>query len=48
MVKKTSLLPLEGEMDTVTHQPKKIHLVGHSLGGQTIRVLSQLLATAAV
>lgn len=37
------LYPEWGEMDS-NGQVKKVHLIGHSMGGQTIRVLTQLLA----
>ncbi|OEH93658.1 lipase [Bacillus solimangrovi] len=36
--------PEWGEMNPETGEINKVHLVGHSLGGQTIRVLTQLLA----
>jgi triacylglycerol lipase len=38
------LYPQWGSTDPATGRLRKVHLVGHSLGGQTIRVLTQLLA----
>ncbi|RAL26044.1 lipase [Thermoflavimicrobium daqui] len=38
------LYPKWGEINPETSMIYKIHLIGHSLGGQTIRVLNQLLA----
>lgn len=38
------LYPQWGQIDPATGQPFKIHLIGHSMGGQTIRLLAQLLA----
>ena len=38
------LLPEWGSRDPLTGRIRKVHLVGHSLGGQTARVLTQLLA----
>ncbi|WP_214482329.1 lipase [Bacillus sp. SM2101] len=35
--------PEWGEVNSTTGEVNKIHLVGHSLGGQTIRLLTQLL-----
>lgn len=37
------IYPQWGEADPVTGKVNKIHLVGHSMGGQTIRMLIQLL-----
>lgn len=37
------LYPDWGEIDPETGQPKKIHLIGHSMGGQTARMLVHLL-----
>lgn len=37
------LLPNWGEVDPSTGKTVKIHLIGHSMGGQTIRLLAQLL-----
>ncbi|WP_240903765.1 esterase/lipase family protein [Chengkuizengella sediminis] len=39
----TGFLPEWGEINPDTGIQNKVHLVGHSLGGQTIRVLIQLL-----
>ena len=33
----------EGAIKNLGVNPKKIHLIGHSMGGQTVRVLAQLL-----
>lgn len=38
------LYPQWGERDPATDQINKIHLIGHSMGGPTIRMLTQLLA----
>lgn len=38
------LYPDWGKVDPATGKVKKIHLVGHSMGGMTIRMLAQLLA----
>lgn len=38
------LLPRWGQPDPATGATRKVHLIGHSLGGQTGRVLVQLLA----
>lgn len=37
------LYPEWGETDPTTGQINKIHLIGHSMGGETIRTLAQLL-----
>jgi len=37
------LYPEWGEVDSATGQINKIHLIGHSMGGETIRTLAQLL-----
>ncbi|AET67926.1 putative acetyltransferase/hydrolase with alpha/beta hydrolase fold [Desulfosporosinus orientis DSM 765] len=37
------LYPQWGKIDPATGMINKIHLIGHSMGGQTIRVLAQLL-----
>ena len=39
----TAIYPEWGETDSVTGEVNKIHLIGHSMGGQTIRTLAQLL-----
>ncbi|MDR6226858.1 esterase/lipase family protein [Desmospora profundinema] len=39
----SGLYPEWGEVDEETGKVKKVHLIGHSMGGQTIRVLTQLL-----
>lgn len=38
------LVPDWGDVDPETGEVKKVHLVGHSMGGQTIRYLAMLLA----
>ncbi|SHG41589.1 triacylglycerol lipase [Thermosyntropha lipolytica DSM 11003] len=38
------LIPDLGKIDPKTGEMKKVHLIGHSMGGQTIRTLVQLLA----
>lgn len=38
------LIPDLGKIDPQTGEIKKVHLIGHSMGGQTIRTLVQLLA----
>ena len=38
------LIPDLGKVDPQTGEVKKVHLIGHSMGGQTIRTLVQLLA----
>jgi triacylglycerol lipase len=38
------LFPEWGSLDPATGKVRKVHLIGHSLGGQTARVLTQLLA----
>lgn len=35
--------PEWGEINPKTGKPNKVHLIGHSMGGQTIRTLAQLL-----
>lgn len=37
------LYPDWGEINPDTGKPNKVHLIGHSMGGQTIRTLAQLL-----
>lgn len=36
--------PEWGEINPETGKPNKVHLIGHSMGGQTIRTLAQLLS----
>ncbi|UHA74891.1 esterase/lipase family protein [Paenibacillus sp. 481] len=36
--------PEWGTIDPATGHPKRVHLIAHSLGGQTVRLLTQLLA----
>lgn len=38
------LYPEWGEINPETGKPNKVHLIGHSMGGQTIRTLAQLLS----
>lgn len=38
------LIPDLGKIDPQTGEIKKVHLIGHSMGGQTVRTLVQLLA----
>lgn len=40
----SGLYPEWGEINPETGKPNKVHLIGHSMGGQTIRTLAQLLS----
>ncbi len=42
------LYPEWGQLDPATDQINKVHLIGHSMGGQTIRTLADLLMEGSV